>query len=176
MNKHLVLTLTGHDRIGIVESVTKLVLDFKGNVEESRMAHLGGEFAMLMLISVPETDYEELEKSLKNLQGENYIVTTCQTQQGDPGKLAGWLPYQVIVNGADHEGIIHHITHYLADNGINIETMDTHMVKAPMSGTPLFMMDGIVIVPPHLKNTWQDNLFDVGDELNVDIEISAYTG
>ena len=55
--------------------------------------------------------------------------------------------------------------------------MDTNMVKAPMSGTPLFMMTAIVIVPPNLSaKDWQSDLIDVGDEMNVDIEVFAYTG
>ncbi|RME50099.1 MAG: transcriptional regulator, partial [Caldilineae bacterium] len=54
MRKHLVLTVTGKDRPGLVDYVTKILLEFDGNVEASRMARLGGEFAMLMMVSVPE--------------------------------------------------------------------------------------------------------------------------
>jgi len=53
MKRNLVLTLTGPDRIGIVEKVTGLLLERGGNVETSRMARLGGEFAVLMLVSLP---------------------------------------------------------------------------------------------------------------------------
>ena len=49
MRKNIVFTLTGSDKIGIVEEVTKVFLDHNGNVETSRMARLGGEFAILML-------------------------------------------------------------------------------------------------------------------------------
>ena len=55
MQRNLVLTLTGPDRIGIVEGVTKLLVDRDGNVEMSRMARLGGEFAILMLVSYRPT-------------------------------------------------------------------------------------------------------------------------
>ena len=50
MQKTFVLTLTGPDRIGFVEKVTGLLLERGGNVETSRMARLGGEFAILMLV------------------------------------------------------------------------------------------------------------------------------
>ena len=53
MPKNIVLTLAGQDRIGIVERITKEVLNGGGNIVGSRMARLGGEFAMLMLVSVP---------------------------------------------------------------------------------------------------------------------------
>ena len=41
MNKNIVLTLTGHDRIGIVEEITNMFVKHGGNVEFSRMARLG---------------------------------------------------------------------------------------------------------------------------------------
>ena len=37
MQKKLVLTLSGHDRVGIVDKVTRIVLKHEGNVEASRM-------------------------------------------------------------------------------------------------------------------------------------------
>lgn len=48
MDSNLVVTITGPDKIGLVERVSKLVVECHGNIAASRMAHLGGEFAMLM--------------------------------------------------------------------------------------------------------------------------------
>lgn len=177
MRKNLVLTLTGHDRIGIVERVTKLVLDAGGNVDSSRMARLGGEFAMLMLVSLPEARYDELNNSFSGLRDEGFTMTICPTMLADPLKFVGWMPYQVQVSGADHEGIVHNIAFHLAEHGINIETMDTNMVKAPMSGTPLFTMTAVVLVPPQLPfHDLEDDLEIIGDNMNVDIEIAPYRG
>ena len=177
MQKKLVLTLTGSDRIGLVEQVTKLVLECDGNVESSRMARLGGEFAMLMLISIPDQKLVKLSGVIEILLGQGFTVTSCQTEVSDPNQFSGWLPFQVEVHGADHEGIIHNIAQYLAAHQVNIETMDTNMVKAPMSGTPLFLMNAIVLVPPDLSfHAIQDELEMVGDNLNVDIHFKPYTG
>ncbi|MBN2429231.1 MAG: transcriptional regulator [Deltaproteobacteria bacterium] len=177
MRKNLVLTLTGHDRIGIVERVTKIVLNARGNVDSSRMARLGGEFAMLMLISLPESQYEELNHSIQHLRDDGFSISICPTMLTDPEKLSGWMPYQVQVSGADHEGIVHNIAYHLAEHGINIETMDTNMTKAPMSGTPLFTMSAVVLVPPQLSlHDMEEDLEIIGDNMNVDIEIAPYRG
>lgn len=176
MQKHLVMTVTGPDRTGLVEHITKLLLEYQGNVEESRMARLGGEFAMLMLVSVPEDKFEPVRESIRSLRNEDYKVTTRETERGYSAKFTGWMPYQVKVSGADHEGIIYQITRYLAERGINIESMDTDMFSAPMSGTPLFTMTAVVLVPPDLPRNWHDDLEAVGDDLNVDTEVSPYTG
>lgn len=177
MQNKLVLTLTGKDRTGIVERVTKEVLQFGGNIEASRMARLGGEFAILMLVSISEENFEPLQQSLQSLQDDGYSITTRKTIHGDPSQYAGWLPFQVVVNGADHEGLIHKITSHLAKHEINIETMDTGIAEAPMSGTPLFNMDAVILVPPKISyRVLETELQKLGDTLNVDIELTPYKG
>ncbi|HNH27748.1 MAG TPA: ACT domain-containing protein, partial [Anaerolineales bacterium] len=173
MAKNIVLTLTGKDRIGLVDQVTSLVVKRSGNVESSRMARLGGEFAMLMLVTVSDAEFQNLDKDFQEMRGEGYQVTLMQTEDVSK-KYAGWLPYEIEVTGADHEGIIQQISHHLASQGINIESMDTSATPAPMSGTPLFMMKGIVLVPPKLNfNAWSDALEEVGDTLNVSVKIEV---
>jgi len=176
MQKHLVITLTGPDRVGLVEYITKLILRYDGNVEASRAMRLGGEFAVLMMVAVPEQNFDNLSEGVRGLHEEGFEITTRPTERGYSAKYAGWMPYQVKVQGADHEGIIHHVTRFLAERGINIETMDTGMTSAPMSGIPLFTMSAVVVAPPNLPHDWRDELAAVGDELNVDIEVSRYTG
>lgn len=177
MQKNLVLTLTGPDRVGLVEDVTELLLEYQGNVEASRMSRLGGEFAMLMMVSVPEENFEAMRDRIRGLRDEGFKVTTRETKRGVSRKYAGWLPYRVEVTGADHEGIIHDIAQHLAEQGINIETLDTGTIPAPMSGAPLFTMKAIVLVPPALSFTeWRDDLEEVGDKLNVDTEVVPYKG
>jgi glycine cleavage system transcriptional repressor len=177
MRKHLVVTLTGPDRVGFVEQITDLILKYDGNVEASRMARLGGEFAMLMMISAQERKIEGMRDELRGLRESGFKVTTRETERGYSAKYMGWLPYRVEVKGADHEGIIHEVTGHLAKQGINIETMDTGMVRAPMSGTPLFTMHAIVVAPPDLAfMEWRADLVEAGNQLNVDIEVMPYTG
>jgi glycine cleavage system transcriptional repressor len=171
MPKNIVLTLTGRDKVGIVDNATSVIAKRGGNVESSRMARLGGEFAMLMLIALPDGEFENLGRDFQQLRGDGYQVSLLQTED-DSKKYGGWLPYEIEVTGADHEGIIHDISHHLAVQGINIESMDTSSTPAPMSGTPLFMMKGIVLVPPHMRfHVWSNTLEDIGDKLNVSVKI-----
>jgi len=173
MDKEIVLTLTGHDRVGIVEEVTNILVKYSGNVETSRMARLGGEFAMLALVAVSEKDLSTLEADLQKLRSEGFQVTLLQTEDDHAQKYAGWLPYEIEVLGADHEGIIYEITHHLAGQGINIEDMETTTAPAPMSGTPLFEMQATVLVPPNLLfHEWSDALEEIGDKLNISVKVT----
>ncbi len=173
MNKNIVLTLTGHDRIGIVEEVTNIFVEHGGNVVSSRMAHLGGEFAMLGLVNLTEQELPALEQELQKLRDEGFQITLQQTEDDRPRKFAGWLPYVVEVYGADHEGIIHEIAGHLAKQGVNIEDMETTITPAPMSGTPLFTMKAMVVVPPELPfHKWNGDLEEIGDRLNVNVKVT----
>jgi glycine cleavage system transcriptional repressor len=141
------------------------------------MARLGGEFAVLMLVTVGEERFDAVEGAVMGLEREGYQVATRETVPEDTSKYAGWLPYKIEVNGADHEGIIHRVARYLADQGINIETLTTGTVHAPMSGTPLFTMSALVLAPSKVSLIeLRSALEGVGDSLNVDTEVAPYTG
>ncbi len=173
MRTNIVFTLTGPDRIGIVEVVTGMLLDHGGNVEASRMARLGGEFAMLVLVSLPPERLADLERAIEKLTGQGYKVTTSRTEPKAAETPPGWLPYQIEVEGADHEGIVHEVARYLSERGINIESMETGVTPAPLSGTPLFTMTAMVAVPPTLVDQrWQSDLEGVGNQLNLEITVS----
>ena len=145
MQKSFVLTVTGPDRIGIVERVTGLLLGQGGNVETSRMARLGGEFAILMLVSMPEDRIAGLDGDLALLADDGYKVTTTPTDRLATGRRPDWLPYRIEIEGADHEGIIHEVARYLSGRGINIESVDSETTLAPVSGSPLFAMKAQVV-------------------------------
>jgi glycine cleavage system transcriptional repressor len=172
MHRNLVLTLTGPDRIGIVDDVTGLLLGRGGNVEMSRMARLGGEFAILMLVSLPADQAAGLEKDLERLTAQGYKVTTAQARPTPAEARPGWIPCRIEVHGADHEGIIQEVARYLSRQGINIESMDSETTPAPVSGIPLFTMTASVAVPPNLSGQgWEAGLEEISSRMNLEIRV-----
>jgi glycine cleavage system transcriptional repressor len=168
----LVATIVGPDRRGIVEKITAVTLDYQANIEESRMARLGGEFAVIMLLSLPGEREEDLLAGLDGLKQHGLTITTRQTNLSRLERFQGYVPYEISVFGADHEGIVHSVAQYLTSERMNIETMDTHVTKAPVTGVPLFSMHASVQAPPELTLTQlRQKLAEVGDELCVDIEV-----
>ncbi|MCS6847045.1 MAG: ACT domain-containing protein [Anaerolineae bacterium] len=173
MHTNIILTLTGPDRVGLVEDVTARILDCGGNVETSRMARLGGAFAVLLMASLPEAQLANLEAAFQPLVAQGYKLTLSQTTQARAERPRGWQPYRIEVHGADHEGIIHHLAHSLAEHGITIESMDTSTVRAGMSGAPLFSMTALVLTPPALaRDDWEPALHQAGREMNVDVVVT----
>ncbi len=175
MTKNLVVTLVGKDEIGIVEKVTNIILKYHGNILESKMARLGGEFTMMLEIAVESAEMETLETTISKLEDHGYKVFYKETEAPDSNKFDGWLPYEIVVSGADHKGIINNVTHQLAKNGMNIESIDTITKSAPMSGTRLFNMTAVVMAPPGKSiHSWAEEIDEVAHEMNVDIDIYNY--
>lgn len=173
MPSTIVFTLTGPDRVGIVEEITSVLLGLGGNIETSRMERLGGEFAMLVLLALPADKVGDLDAALSHLTGQGYKLTTSATDEGAADAFADWVPYQVEVHGADHEGIIHDVAAGISQRGINIESMETGTSRAPVSGVTLFNMSALVLVPPGLADTdWIAALDEAGQRANVDVEVT----
>jgi glycine cleavage system transcriptional repressor len=175
MRKHLVVTGSGGDRPGVIERFTRVILDHHGNVEASRMSRLGGAFAMLMLISAPEADIPPLQAALDAVcREDDFQLNTRLTDlaQAEGETKPAFTPCGIIVSGADHLGIIHQIARYLAEQGINVESMSTEVVAAPMSGAPLFTMQAVVRVPSRLTVAdLEEALDEIGHEVGVEASI-----
>lgn len=176
MRQHIVLTASGKDRPGIVEQVTKLLVDHDANVEASRMARLGGEFAILMLVSIPQGSLDELLGALDELKSGGFDVHSRFTESGDTLVAPGSTPCGITVMGADHLGIVHEVARYLAEQGINVDTMDTDVVAAPMSGSPLFTMSAVVRIPQEMSvDDLRVALDEVAEEVGVGVAIQPRT-
>lgn len=173
MSSEIVFTLTGPDRVGLVEDVTRTFLGLNGNVGTSRMIRLGGEFAILMTVTLPKESASAADSAFHELVEQGYHVTLTPVRQAEES-FEEWSGYLVQVTGADHEGIVHEIAAQLSRAGITIESMETGATEAPVTGTPLFMMTAKVLVPPALSNCdWIAGLDEAAAKTGVDIEVSA---
>src|SRR5659263_720746 len=63
----LVLTVIGDDRPGLVDVLSGLVTAHGGSWEHSRMARLGGKFAGIVQVEVPEQEVGGLRAALREL-------------------------------------------------------------------------------------------------------------
>jgi len=106
MKAFAVVTASGSDRVGLVDEFTSRLLEFSCNVEESRMAVLGGEFAMIVLVSGDEADVTRLLEAVRSgglLEG--LEITGKAT--GPHAEPANGRPYRVESISLDTPGIVH---------------------------------------------------------------------
>lgn len=168
--QQIVITAVGQDTRGLVNRLTEQLADYQTNIADSRMVNLAGQFAIVMLIEAPDSQAEALRQRLPEQVGAlGLTLTTAPVRE--PGAKAG-VPYRIRTYAMDQAGIVHRISHVLAEHGVNIEDLTTRLDHGPHTGTPLFSMDLVVTVPTDvpLKDV-RDSLEKLCAEMNCDLDI-----
>jgi len=169
-NAKLLVTAVGPDRVGFVDEITGVLVAHGANVEESRMARLTGEFAALLLIQVPQNKVNQLTADLDKLRRMEVWIRPVSAEESR--SFQKYQLYTLAVNGADHEGIIKTIAHALNQLGINIAELESDVVYAPTTGSPLFNMRAVLQIPPDLKiDVVEQNLRSAGEEMCVSVQL-----
>jgi glycine cleavage system transcriptional repressor len=176
MSARFVLTSIGADRPGLVDAVTRFILERGGNLEDSRMVNLHGQFAMVMLVAGDEAAAARLETDLGELERAAGIRAelTAAAAAGRPSAAVAAIPYRLNTTAMDHPGLVQSVAHVLGQLGVNIESADTALKPAPMTGAPLFAMELVVSVPATTRvSELRERLAEVCDELNIDWQLTA---
>lgn len=168
MTNFLVISALGDDQPGIVEKLSKAILEYDCNIEDSRMSVLGGTFAIIQLVSGRWNNLAKLESVLANLEKQLQLtIVTKRTLQREPPKRV--LPYTVDVVSLDHPGIVSHLAAFLAVHGINIQEMITSTYKAAHTATPMISIRMTIEIPASLHITQlREEFLDLCDEQNFD--------
>ena len=140
----LVLTLIGPDRPGIVDSVSETVAAHGGDWLDSRMAHLAGMFAGVLLVEVAEEQAAALEDALRRLDVDGLRVTVERTTPVDAARQRAM---EIELLGLDRRGLVHEISALLAAHGINVEELETDSRAAAHSGDRMFHAHVRVVIP-----------------------------
>ena len=169
--KYVVITAVGDDRTGIVNELSNEILNDGGNIEDSRMAVLGGAFSIIMLVAGEQEAIDKLVTMIPNM--EQKLGLTIVTKKTEPKPPESHLiPYRIDIVSMDHPGIVHDVADFLASKNINIEDMSTTTYAAAHTGTPIFSMHITVAVDAdasiaELRNEFQEFC----DRLNLDVSM-----
>ena len=126
---HVAVTALGADRPGIVAAVTGVLMRHGGNLEDTAMTNLGGHFAMMLVVEVPDGESPaELEASLVAEVGALGLTVAVRPIVERPGDVAEGEPWAVSLYGADRPGIVHRVAQQLADHGANIVDLSTRVI------------------------------------------------
>jgi len=144
MQRMLVMTVIGRDRPGLVDSLAGLIVERGGNWLESRMSRLGGQFAGILRVEVPEEEEKRLVADLKQLdaRGLSVIVNPDEHNPVSEGRLS-----LLEIIGQDRPGIVRQISRALVNHGVNVEDLQTECASAAMSGETLFKARATLSIP-----------------------------
>jgi glycine cleavage system transcriptional repressor len=169
-----ILTAFGKDRPGIVAEIAEVIFENKCNLEDSNMGRLADEFTLILLLTGKgKTLQDKLSRDCKRLEREkNIFVFIRPLDYQLPDTKNGNAYCTIEIEGIDQAGIVYKVSKFLADNGINIETLKSQKKFSPNSGTALYSMEINTKVPDTISmETLDENLESLANELNVDINV-----
>lgn len=171
----LVFTVIGADRPGLVDHVSGVVAEHGGNWERSRMVRLGGRFAGVVEITVPDQRVDGLRAALAHLDGTAGLRVSVEGADDEaPDDPTDRQTLVVSVTGTDRPGLVHAVSAALAGTGANIEELTSSTTNAPMSGGPLFVATATVSLPEGLGlDQVRAPLEALADTLMVDIDLTG---
>jgi glycine cleavage system transcriptional repressor len=170
-NDNLILIAVGPDSVGLVQKISEFIAQRGCNIEDSKMAVLAGEFALILLISGEASKLSGVSKAHQDLSKQTGLNIWVKQPAGKKRQEPS-LPYKMVASCMDHPGVVYRLSSILSRSGINIESMETDTYAAPVSGTPIFRMEAIISVPANLNlNSLRSKLAEVENEENIDIDL-----
>lgn len=173
MKKYMILFVVGRDRPGIVDDVSTILFENGANIEDSRMATLGGCFSVMVLFSCPAEELPGIINGLTALKEMGFDVHTHEAR--DPAAISrpAELPLKLEITAMDHPGIVSRVVRILRRYDVNISSLNTRVTIAPLSGAPLFNLELEADVPASQPiATVKNELNDLAGEENLDLNFS----
>ena len=162
--KQLVLTIVGKDQSGLVESVSTAVMDHQGSWLASNLSHLGGYFAGIVQVEVPDDQIQSLKEKLAHIDH-----VTIEEDHIEIIENAEELNF--VITGNDRPGIVHELSSVIKHKGGNIVQFTSNQQSAPNWGVPLFNAVATIELPEGLnKEAIVEALESLASDLIVDIE------
>lgn len=159
----IALTFIGRDRSGIIAEVTKILYEVGGNIEDTTMTILEGEFAMILIALLPGRNAEvKAKKAFGRLQSKWGLNCFAKEISGEVSKgekhPSDVTTHIISVAGRDRTGIVYETSRILAKHQLNITDLNSKILGAGKKS--VFTMILEVDIPKHfntkkLEPDWQ---------------------
>lgn len=174
---HYAVSVVGKDRPGIVAAVTGGLFNLGCNLADSSCTMLGGEFAMIMIVSLKKPfSKSRLIDELKPVCDRIGLTLGVRTLHPDEvaRQESGGEICMISVYGADQPGIVYRVTRELAARSINITDLNTKLIGT--AEEPVYVMMLEVALPDgESPEGVEQTLAALKKELNVEIGVRVIT-
>lgn len=167
---YVLLSISGHDRPGIVRDVAESLLHLDANIEDSSMTALRGRFTMMLIVRLPdEAGLAGLKGALAELEQRTHLTIQSQPIADDEAQAMTAEPDCVVtVHGADRMGIVHAVTEALASCGASVVDLST---RAHGEGADAIYMMALEVHAGEDREAMRERLEAVASKLQVDIAV-----
>jgi glycine cleavage system transcriptional repressor len=173
---HFAVTVIGKDRPGIVADTTEILYRLGCNVEDSSCTMLGGDFAMILIVSHEKPFVKArladefkvfhdmgLSAYIRHLYGDEVCY------QAPQGEIC-----LVSVYGSDKPGIVYRVTRALADRGVNITDLNTRLIGSKEEPVYVLMLEAALPEGVTIEDA-EELLEKLKMELSVEISVRRIT-
>jgi len=166
--QNLAISAIGGDRTGMVHDLTRVITECGGSIAESRMAALGSEFAMLLLVTGNWHNLARIESELGRLASNGTLSVHLRRTESRAGRK-DMLPYSIDIVSLDQTGIVAGLSGFFATRGIDIAEVATRCYAAAHTGAPMFAVQMNINVPSKLHvSQLREEFMDYCDTMNLD--------
>ena len=164
----IIINAFGNDKPGLVFKISKIVLSLNGNIENSKMMQLESDFTIMMLVQISNENIKKLKNKLNEIKELNISYSHTNKKQNN----INYINYSFSISVADNEGIIYLYTELFKKKNINIESMETEINHAPISGFPIFNLKSILNIPEDLDfSIIKKELKNIAQENNIEYKL-----
>lgn len=167
------LTVLGRERPGIVAAITGILFDHDCNIRDSTMTILAGEFAMLLIVELPDNmTNAHLDQALSEVQRRfdlSVFIKRLTEEEVHYNQPPGTRNWAVTIYGGDRKGIVHHVASLMARKGISITELKTRVVGG-VTGVGIVSMK--VVAPSEVElSVVREQLNEVAARFGVEVSI-----
>ena len=169
MNTSIVLTVIAEDQPGVINAVSQVLQKHGGSWTQSSMSSLAGQFAGILLASVPSDRSQKCLDQLHGLESKGLRVIAHVSSDEAP-EAEESREYNLDLVGNDRPGIVHDITTLLAKHKVNVHNLETVVESASMGGGEIFRASAQLVLPASVDiETIESEIEELANDLMVDI-------
>ncbi|HRY07227.1 MAG TPA: ACT domain-containing protein [Hyphomicrobiaceae bacterium] len=174
MAQEMVLTVIARDRPGLIKALSETIDSHAGNWIDSSMARLGGEFAGIVRIAVPDENASALEGALGALGDAGIWVTIRRGESVGVRSDEPARHISISLTGVDHPGIIHEVSAALAALEVSIDELNSRIFIGSMSGEAMFEATADIVLPADCDLAkLRSTIEGLANDLMVDVELHS---
>jgi len=166
----VLLSISGHDRPGIVRDVAEALQHLNANIEDSSMTALRGRFTMMLIVHLSENiSLGELKAALAELEQRTRLTVQSQTISDEEASTPPLEPDHVVtVHGADKVGIVYAVTNALATLDISVVDVSTQSRNSERGHVYMMVLE---VAAGDQGNAMKSALDNVAKKIGVDVDI-----
>ena len=169
MKQHLAVSAIGSDRTGMVHDLTRVISDCGGSISESRMASLGNEFAMLVLVTGNWHSPRQARKRAHAAGRVHRPVAAPEAHRAARARAPTCCPIPSTWSASTRPASSPGLSGFFASRGIDIAEVSTRSYPAAHTGAQMFAVQMIINVPKRLQLAHlREEFMDYCDSQNLD--------